>query len=284
MRRSDPEQYQLAFVTGNPMWVSQQGQDSGLVSDDLVLYDTSHPFEAGAVDDPGAITRAVMIQVPREVLPIRAGRVDRLLARRIPAGAGMGAILVEFIGTLEAHARECGEPELGRLGGVLLDLVAACLAQHAGTYGELPVEARRQAMLERVKAFIEHNLGDPDLTPSAVAARHHISVRSLHALFRGEGESVSAFIRRRRLEQARADLARRDLLTLPVHAIAAHWGFTGPAVFSRAFRDRYGIPPRDFRRLAVSMPGCTDRHTILRAGHSPGWPSRPRLTSRIIRE
>ncbi|KJY32636.1 hypothetical protein VR44_15585, partial [Streptomyces katrae] len=58
----DPDRYQLALVTG-----------------DLVLCDTAHPYEAAT-----PATRTVVLQLPRTALPFRPERVDRLLAQRIP--------------------------------------------------------------------------------------------------------------------------------------------------------------------------------------------------------
>ncbi|MET9606361.1 helix-turn-helix domain-containing protein [Streptomyces sp. NPDC006512] len=246
IRQNDPEQYQLALVTGSPMWIAQRRGESGPVTGDLVLWDTSHPYEAGAPEEGGTV-RAVVMQLPRAALPFRADRLDRLLAQRIPAGRGTGAVLAQFLGTVGAHADGCGERELGRLGTAAVDLATACLAERLDVYDDLPAEAREQVLLRQIDAFIDHNLGDPRLTPGMVAARHHISVRRLHLLFQGRPEGVAASIRRRRLEGSRADLLRPELLGRPVHAIAARWGFAGPAVFSRAFRRAYGTTPSELR-------------------------------------
>ncbi|WP_328687691.1 AraC family transcriptional regulator [Streptomyces phaeochromogenes] len=42
-----------------------------------------------------------------------------------------------------------------------------------------------------------------------------------------------------------------------VHAIAAHWGFTGAAHFSRLFQATYGTHPQDYRNLPSEA--CTNR-------------------------
>lgn len=250
VRRSDPEQYQLALVSSGSMWISQGRNDSGILSGDMVLWDTSHPFEAGAPDDSRLI-RAVILSFPRGTLPLRDGRVEQVLAERISADHGMGAILGQYMRGLAAHGADCGPEELNRLGAVALDLVGACLAGRLGAEDELSGQARGRALLERINAFIDHNLGDPELTPSVVAARHSISLRRLQLLFREQGETVAAGIRRRRLERCRADLADPRLLTRPIHAVAMRWGFTNAPVFSRAFREAYGASPTEFRQLAV---------------------------------
>ncbi|MFI0724261.1 helix-turn-helix domain-containing protein [Streptomyces sp. NPDC021224] len=96
----------------------------------------------------------------------------------------------------------------------------------------------------------EANLGDPGLTPAAIAARHHMSVRALHRLFGNEGESVMARVRRRRLERCREALAGPALRGQPIGFLAARWGFATAADFSRRFREAYGVTPRQFRNEA----------------------------------
>ncbi|RNG34668.1 helix-turn-helix domain-containing protein [Streptomyces botrytidirepellens] len=250
IRRADPGTYQLAFVSGTPLWISQRRQDSGLVLGDMVLFDLSHPFE-GEVPDAGRHTQVVIVQLPREELPLAPNKVHRLVAQPLSTRTGMGAILARFMTTLDAYGPDCDPRDLNRLGAMTLDLAGACLAQHLGAYDDLPAETRQQALLARVNAFIDHNLGDPDLRPADVAAHHHISVRSLHTLFRHQGETVAASIRRRRLERCHADLTDLGLRWRSISAIAARWGFLRPADFSRAFRAAYGVAPRELRQAAL---------------------------------
>ncbi|WP_461012534.1 helix-turn-helix domain-containing protein, partial [Streptomyces capparidis] len=86
----------------------------------------------------------------------------------------------------------------------------------------------------------------------------------LYTLFNAQGLTVAARIRQRRLEHCRRDLADPALRSRPVRAIAARWGFTDPAHFSRTFRAAYGITPRDHR------------HTALQAAPGQKTPSGPR--------
>ena len=105
--------------------------------------------------------------------------------------------------------------------------------------------------LLRIHAFIEQHLGDADLTPGLVAAAHYISVRYLYRLFDTQGTTVASWIRQRRLERCRRDLADPALDALPVSAIAARWGLPDAAHFSRLFRRTYGQPPAEYRRLRL---------------------------------
>ncbi|GAA2750299.1 helix-turn-helix domain-containing protein [Kitasatospora cinereorecta] len=249
IRRGDPEEYQLALFQGNAMSYRQLDRDSGPVQGDLLLTNTSLPLHSVTATDGGPI-RAVILQIPRAVLPLRAGHVDRLVARRIPATTGLGAILAGFLVNLRDHGPNCRPDELPALGRTVLDLATTCLAQQLGEIDTAPAQARARTLVEEVKVFVEHNLGDRDLTPQAVADRHHLSLRSLYTLFEDEPESVAAFIRTRRLERCRADLARPELRDQSVQTIAARWGFSSATLFGRAFREAYGLTPGEHRRSA----------------------------------
>ncbi|MFD7556356.1 helix-turn-helix domain-containing protein [Streptomyces sp. NPDC059835] len=252
VRQNDPERYQFSLLTGSPMWLEQNRNGTEVNPGDMVLLNTAHPNAAGALGEDRAI-RNIVIQVPRSELPLPSDKTDRLVAQRISGETGMGAILAGFMRTLETHASECGPVERTRLGRVAVDLISAVLAERCDTYEDLPSESRTRILMERIDSFIDHNLGDPGLTPQLVADRHHISVRRLHQMFRDQEDGVAATIRRRRLERCHADLSRPELLTRPIGAIATRWGFGNPAVFSRAFREAYGMSPSE-RRAHTAAP------------------------------
>jgi AraC-like DNA-binding protein len=101
--------------------------------------------------------------------------------------------------------------------------------------------------MDRVRTFIESNLGDPDLSPATVAAAHFISTRYLHILFHEEGESAANWIRTRRLERCRRELKDPVNATRPISSVAARWGFADAAHFSRVFRNFFGETPTSYR-------------------------------------
>ncbi|MFF5975281.1 helix-turn-helix domain-containing protein [Streptomyces sp. NPDC012769] len=250
VRRGDPEQFQLALVSRGAFRIAQRGHES-VVGGGLVLTDTSRPMENEGISADGQV-EAIVLQIPRSTLSLRADRVDRLLAQDIGARGGSAAILADFLHSLIGHGPNCGPEELPQMGSVALDLATACLARQLGNPDEAPAEARAQEMLQRITRFIDNNLGDPDLTPQAVADRHGISLRTLYGLFRGQPASVAAHIRQARLKHAHADLARRELSGLPVQTIAVRWGFASATAFSRAFRGAYGTSPTEHRAASLA--------------------------------
>ncbi|MFF3645621.1 helix-turn-helix domain-containing protein [Streptomyces sp. NPDC002564] len=248
IRRHDPEEYYLVLVHGSPIRLEQGRGVACLGAGDMALFSTSAPLACDFLDE-GRQTRLTLLRLPRRVLPLAGGRADRLLAESLSSrpGSGSAALLGAYLTGLPTAARACGPAELARLGAIGVDLAATALAGRLGAQDRLPTETRKGALRARITAFVEQNLGDPELLPQAVAAHHHMSVRGLHLLFRDEPETVGAMIRRLRLERCAADLADPALGHRTIAATAARWGFRSPADFSRAFRRTYGFPPSEMR-------------------------------------
>lgn len=259
IRRSDSERYGLSLTTANAFWLDQQDHNSRLDVGDLALHDTSKPYDSRAL--PGAGTGSmVLLSFPRSALPLRPKRLESMLARAVRADTGMSAILARCLTGIASAVRqdEIAEADQERLGAVALDLAAATLAALIDARDQLAPETRQQALVSSIEAFIEYGLGDPDLTPAAIARHHHISLGYLHRLFQSRELTVAAWIRHRRLERCRADLADPRLRSSPVHAVGARWGFRAPAEFSRAFRAEHGMPPGEYRRYALAEGGTTE--------------------------
>jgi AraC-like DNA-binding protein len=248
--RSDAEQYRIDVAVRGHMGVEQDGRRSSLQSGDFHLVDLSRPARWVS-----SAERWVAVTFPRALLPLRRDEVARLTAVRIPGDQGTGALVSSFARQLAGRLDDFGASDGARLGTTMVDLLTVALAARLDR-DELASDGGQRALLPRVHAFIEERLADPELTPGAIAAAHHISVRYLYKLFELEGDSVAGWIRRRRLERCRRDLLDPALRARPVSAIGARWGITSPAHFTRLFRAAYGVPPSEYR-LAVAEPADT---------------------------
>src|SRR5437867_3860335 len=92
----------------------------------------------------------------------------------------------------------------------------------------------------------------------AVPAADRIdSLRSPHQPFHDAGLTVVGWIRARRMERCPRSLSGPALEPRPVAAIAARWGLSSAADFSRGFRTAHGMPPADYSRAAQATGGCT---------------------------
>jgi AraC-like DNA-binding protein len=220
--------------------------------------DTTVPLEVGDIAyGPTGMNAALRMTTPFRLLFISAPRValdHRLIAPlslrvgRLRGDSGLGHV---FSGLLRATADTLGElrsEQLRPMELALTEFLVANLAAEGSPAAEGGAKAARAAHLHRICQTIETMLAEPDLTLEQVADADGISARSVQKLFAAAGQNFSTYLRTRRLERCRLDLTSPMFASLSISEICFRWGFNGSAHFSRAFKDQYGVSPRDYRR------------------------------------
>lgn len=139
---------------------------------------------------------------------------------------------------------QAGAPALGRS---LLDLLVVAAAQARASVP--PASGTDPRLRRRAEAAIERQLNRP-LTIAGLCQALNVSRKSLFAAFREDG-GVHAYIRAQRLELAKAALADLERAE-PIGMIAERLGFCDASHLTRLFRARYGMAPRDYRRLVAT--------------------------------
>jgi AraC-like DNA-binding protein len=189
----------------------------------------------------------VVVHLAGSCVPVADRALAHLASHPLPVDEGPGALLAALVGTLAGQAAgEVSPPQAMRLGTAVAQLCAAFLTDLAG---DAPGGTSPGALLLfDIKTYIDCHLDDPGLSPAGIAAAHHMSVRSLHLLFHRNGLTVGGHVRAQRLERCRADLADPHLAGWSVGRIRGRWGFADAAVFGRAFKAAYGLPPGEYRK------------------------------------
>ncbi|WP_425515537.1 helix-turn-helix domain-containing protein [Microvirga antarctica] len=95
--------------------------------------------------------------------------------------------------------------------------------------------------------FIERECSDPHLTPDSVVLSLGCSRASLYRVFLRHGESISAAIWEARLSRALLLLGSSSNRHLSIAEIAFRSGFVEQTSFSRMFKRRFSVTPRDAR-------------------------------------
>jgi AraC-like DNA-binding protein len=248
IRASDPEQFKIhVMVRGRAVW-AQGGREAELSPGDFTLVDLSRPCRGADRDD---VHRCVAVMFPHAALPLRHNELGRLTAVPISGRDGLGVSISSLARHLGRRLDGFGPSDGARLAAALMDLLIVAFAERLDRVGAIAPDTRRRALLASVQSFIDKRLGDPALSPSMIAAAHHISLRYLYKLFEGQDATVGGWIRARRLERCRQDLLDPALSHWSVSAIAARWGLTDPTHFSRVFRAVYGRPPAEYRLTAT---------------------------------
>jgi AraC-like DNA-binding protein len=189
--------------------------------------------------------RAIQINVPRLAVPVTDRDIDPIndpqRLRRDPTLARLiRPALLGLAGHLDtlAHA---DIPELEDLWISLMNMLVRSLVGD-DTNGTDTVNARRLQLQHHIRA----NLADPQLSPTKIADALHISRRTLYTALSPDEDGVAAEIRRQRLERARAMLLDPSQ-PRSVAEISTAVGLPNAAHFSRIFRARYGLSPRELR-------------------------------------
>jgi AraC family transcriptional regulator, positive regulator of tynA and feaB len=217
-----------------------QGRESALRHGDFQLLDSSRPYELSLQ----ASNRMLVLAIPQRDLARRMANPESVIGLRMSGRTGLPGLLSALLsGFWEQRCR--GEYLSPRFAEGLLDLIASAYASvtAAGT-GESSVAVARR---EQVRTYIESHLHDPALTPARLAAAVHLSTRRLHQLFEADGETVGAYILRRRLEECARAFADPRQRGRTVTEIAFLHGFNNASHFGRVFRERFALSPSEFR-------------------------------------
>lgn len=228
------ESTQLQLVHSGSLILDQDGEQTACSAGDVAVYDASRPFAFHYPEE----FRTSIVQVP----------VD-LLSR-----TGPGAADVAWSG--RPYAIRGGTASIGRrlLGDELRSMSAAHSVRMIEAVRLMVSEHASQQRLDRVlpghlvaavRDHVREHLADPRLSAATIAARFHVSLRSLFAAFEHEDESLGALVRRERIAAARHLLRTTDL---SVAEIATAVGYTDATAFIRAWRAATGATPGRWRR------------------------------------
>ncbi|GJD61871.1 helix-turn-helix domain-containing protein [Methylobacterium frigidaeris] len=201
--------------------------------------------------------------LPRDRLPI-AGSHD-LHGRAIGRGSALATVIGSHLRSLAEHAGSLSPREASAA------LDALCLLLSGSDLREADPLVRAAASAsahERICAHIDQYLDDPTLSPAGIAAACRVSRATLYRLFGFDG-GVMAYIAGRRLDRAFTALSRPDDGRTSIAQVAYRSGFASETHFSRSFRARFAMTPRDARRLAreglhpvAAAPGLSPRDWV----------------------
>jgi AraC-like DNA-binding protein len=161
-----------------------------------------------------------------------------------PRGSGaarlIGAAMQEFYA--QADDLTVSEAEAA-IEGIVALTTACARTRLAGDELDL-VKSRRKAALD----YIDAHLGNVQLGPDGIANAANLSRASLYRLLAAEG-GIRAVLLKRRLDEALRLMLEDNKDDRSLKEIVKCCGFGGTSQFSRAFRARFGVSPREYRTL-----------------------------------
>lgn len=233
--------YKVSLLLSGTGVLIQDGREIVMQPGDISFYDTSRPYSLLFNES----FRNLIMMFPKDRLEFPTILTDALTAVSLREQHDLAKAVAPFIAQASPQLPQLPAIARTKLAHTSLELINTMLSAILDV--ENTSRNPHEVLLQKIYAHISANLGCSTLTPGSIAAAHYISVRHLHSLFAELNTTVSTVIRKRRVEQARAELADPAFATRTVAAIAARWGFIDAAHFSRVFKQHYGITPSELR-------------------------------------
>ena len=205
---------------------------------DVEIVDYARPLHSVATDYGNLMIVLARESVPATLLALEPHGLN--FPRRGGAARLIGAAMREFYA--QADHLTVGEAEAA-IEGIVALTTACARAKLAGDEAD-HVKSRREAALD----YIDAHLGNPQLRPVEIAAAAHLSRASLYRRLAAEG-GIRAVLLKRRLDEAVRLMLADEKDEHSLKEVVKCCGFRGTSQFSRAFRARFGVPPRQYLAL-----------------------------------
>lgn len=243
IRRSGVDDFVLLsrIKTGQAR-IAQNGRDAILNPGDFAIYDTNVPY---LIDLASAFSMTIC-RIERNRFAPLVSDIGELTALAVKGDAGTGRIASMLINEVSSEIDAIGDLTARQMQDTMFGMVAAALTELHTGMGR-PTSEPRHLLIQRALRVVEDELGNDHLSCEYVARRIGITGRYLRKVFADQGRSLSDIIWERRLIAAHSLLASPRVVQRSITSIAFDCGFKDSAHFSRAFRARFGISPRDLR-------------------------------------
>ena len=223
--------------------LEQQGRAMQLVPGTWGVCDAPKP----CISSHPAGAEQLFFLIPSE--QVHLGFDSRFVFGRPFNGAtSMSTLMWQTIGSLFDQVPEMNPRRAEELAEVAVRLFHLVVYKEMEQPRSLSVHEETR---DRISAYVENRLRDPRLSLDMIAADMNCTKRYLHMIFAGQTHTLNEYIWVRRLERCKADVINPALNYLSITEIAMSWGFSNLSHFSRAFRERFGMTPRDARAGAA---------------------------------
>ncbi|ABY37662.1 helix-turn-helix domain-containing protein [Brucella suis] len=252
--QSDMDHYVLQAMIAGRMTGDFNGTNVSAKPGDIVILDllqtVSSSVEAGE----------------RITIVIQRGELEKLVGWRnlhgmvLPGEAPTTRLLFEYLRGLDAVAAELPPNEALAAQEAMLTLLSASITSKEeeaieNTPANLP-------MRHRIITYIDENLTNPLLGPHSIMQHFHLSRSHLYRAFEPDG-GVAKVIRDKRLDLAYRILIDRKGKPTSLKEIAYCCGFNDRTQFTKAFKARFELSPKEAREIGAPLPQAPSGALIL---------------------
>ncbi|MCB1388769.1 MAG: helix-turn-helix domain-containing protein [Rhodobacteraceae bacterium] len=208
----------------------------------LILYEASESYE---LDFDGA-SESLVLAIPKSDLQKRVANLQMHLDEPISYDSHKISMLASLMKGVIDSGSEARQSVQDSMAEAVINMLLATLLDAEGTAVSRAPTYGNAALLQRVKGYINTNLADPNLNTAMVAEAMGITVSYLHKIFMANNTTVMQYVLAERLERCRKDIAKADR-TGGISQVAYAWGFNDASHFSRSFRKRFEMSPREYK-------------------------------------
>ena len=242
--QSGLDHYILQVITGGTLKGDFNGIDVAAQQGDIVVIDLAQTVASRA--DAGS---RVTVVIPRDSL-------ERIVGWRNLHGLVMRAnnpitrLLFDYLRGLQSVSGELNGDEAHSAQEAMLTLLGAGITgSEGGALEKLPINL---PMRKRILAYIDDNLPNPLLGPHSIIQYFRVSRSHLYRAFVMDG-GVAKVIRDKRLDCAYRILISQSGKPVSFKEIAYRCGFHNGTQFTKAFKVRFGMSPKDARIMGAPL-------------------------------
>jgi len=117
-------------------------------------------------------------------------------------------------------------------------------------YAKRKKSERENTVLEHIFNYVNENFDDPELGVASIAHNLDMAENYISTFFKqNKNENLSAYIERIRLDTAVQYITGRQL---SIKEISVKVGYANLNTFYKAFKRRFGIPPKQYQQNIIS--------------------------------
>lgn len=261
----------LILPLGGGAVLRHQDDQDAVPAGQLVM---APPARGWQMQFPGEL-RAIVFAAPADSFRGRKISPLSLSRPRLLGGEGMADIVARTLHAAAASIDTLSDAEWEAVAQSTAELLLTLMVERTTAGADTP--SGKAALLQRIYASIERGIQNEDISVAEIAQAEGISERYVQKLFESTGENFSHYVRERRLQRAWHDLSNPAETAVPISDIAYRYGFSDSAHFSRLFRERFGMPPREFRRRESEFQSPPSV-----PGGQRGWPQQALVQLRAL--
>lgn len=237
--REDPDgDYRLLLPLTGQIVLRQDGHEARLTPGTGTIVSFGSPFQC--VQD--AATQAFVLTIPARELDGPLSRKSPL-ATGLDLSRGLGRVVRSMLDGLYAERDDLTEAQFNAVSDRVVELL--CMLT---TGDDRPDGARHLSDVETVvRRHVRENAADPALTGTSMARALGWSLRQIQLALQHAGTTPRDLIREERLRLVRERLRCGDCERLTITDLAYASGFSSASALSTAFRQRFGVSPREMR-------------------------------------